>query len=274
MKIVYWSPYHGQAGTTSNMLINGVLSSILYKQKSILTHTHFTLNNLELPLVGSNAKNIDSRGYFQDVGIDALIRNYKSAILTQEDLYNCCISIPNTSLSLLPGTSKNNEVSFEYEMNKVLINILKSIEGMSDIVFIDVCSGNNPISLKIIEDSDITIVNLSQNQEVIYSYFSTYKDIHHGKQFYLLGNYDANSRYNLSNIRRRYHKFIKPNNSGVIPHNTGFLDSLNDGKVVEFIRDNISADRDDENYYFMSMAMEVSEKINNLIGIAVDSKEK
>ena len=273
MKIVYWSPMHGQTGTTSNMLASALYIGIQYRKKSLLMHTHFNLNNLEAPLVGSNAKNADSIGYFQDVGLDALVRTFKASRLGKEDLDNCCISIPNTLVSLLPGTTKHNQASYAYEMNMVILNLLRSMEELVDIIFIDVCSGKHPLSRKIIDASDIIVINLSQNTGVIENCFYNYPNLLHQKVFYLVGNYDDNSKYNIRNIRRHYRKYMKASNSGIIPYNTAFHDALCDGRVVDFIKDNLGCDKDDENQYFITKVREVAEKICKLAGLEIDIEE-
>lgn len=274
MKIAFWSPVHGQVGTTSNLLIISILMGSLYEKKCLLTHTHFKLNNLEAPLVGSNSKDAETISFFQDVGLDALIRSFKAAKLKQEDIENCCISFPDVPLSLLPGTSKRNRISFEYELNLLILSLLKNMEEYKDIVFIDVCSGHNSLSGKIISEADLTVVNLSQNIELMDTYFSSFEKLIPGIKFYLIGNYDSNSKYNLSNFQRRYRKYIKSNNSGVIPHNTALLDALNDGRVIEFIKDNLMCAKGDENLYFISEAKKTTEKIYKLIGQIGSNRER
>lgn len=282
MKVVYWSPIHGQAGTTSNMLANALITGIQYKKKCLLMHTHFKLNNLEAPLVGCNTKNADSSGFFLDVGLDSLVRSFKAARLGEEDLNNCCISIPNTSISLLPGTCKNNEASFAYEMDMVIINLLRTIEELVDIVFIDVCSGEHPLSRKIMEDSDVIVVNLSQNIGLLEDFLSREQNQllpldnqkrKHQKLFFLIGNYDDNSKYNINNIRRRHRKVMKHNNSGTIPYNTAFHDALCDGTVVDFFKENLRCGKEDENRYFITEAKQAATKICKLAGLEIDIEE-
>lgn len=274
MKIAYWSPVHGQTGATSNMLANALITGILYRKRCLLTHTHFMLNNLEAPLVGRNAKNADSSGYFQDVGLDALVRSFKAGKLTREDLENCCISIPNTKVSLLPGTSKRNQASFEYEMNMVILKLLRTMEELVDVVFIDVCSGKHPLSHKILEASDVIVINLSQNTGLIEACLSNYPNLTKQKVFYLIGCYDDNSKYNINNIRRHYRKYLKASNSGVIPYHTSFRDALCDGRAAEFIKDNLGCCKNDENLFFIEEAKKSTEKISKLAGIEIDLEER
>jgi len=272
MKIVYWSPVHGQAGTTSNILATALITGMVYKKRCLLTQTHFNFNNLEAPLVGSNSKNAASFEYFRDVGIDALVRSFKAAKLNKEVLENCCISLPNTNVSLLPGTSKNNKDSFEYEMDAVFLNLMRTIEDIMGVVFVDVSSGNNPLSFKIMNDSDLVVINLSQNMGMTDAFFTYYIELIHSKVFYLFGNYDGNSKYNINNIRRRYWKSITPMNSGVIPYNTAYLDAQCDGRVNEFIRENMGCGKNDQNQYFIKKVRKATEKIVKLAGININNE--
>lgn len=275
MKVLFWSPIHGQAGTTSNIIAASLIAGMEFRKKVVLTQTHFNYNNLEAPIVGSNSSNKDSKNYFMDVGLDALVRCFKAAKLTKETLENCCISLSNTNMLLLPGTTKINRETFDYEMENVMGNLIRSIDEVAGNVFVDISSGENQLSQKLIADSDITVINLSQNMGIADIYFKHYKDqMPKGKLFYLFGNYDNKSKYNINNIRRIYHKDITIKNSGVIPYNTAYLDAQCDGKVVDFIRNNLHCSKDDENYYFIHKAVSATEKIFKLAGVNIDTIER
>lgn len=266
MKVLFWSPVHGQSGTTSNILAVSLLIGMYYKKKILLTQTHFSYNNLEAPLVGNNSNNKsskESQEYFLDVGLDALVRCFKASKLDNDTLENCCISLENTNLLLLPGTTKTNRESFEYEMDIVMKNLLRAIEEIYGIVFVDISSGYNPISFKLMKEADLTVVNLSQNMGITDMFFNEMRESMPDNLFYLFGNYDCNSKHNINNIRRKY-KEIKAKNSGVIPYNTSFMDALCDCEVIEYIRNNINCSKNDENAYFIMKAVKATEKIINL----------
>lgn len=273
MKIIFWSPLPGQAGTTSNILAVSLYAGLLYKKQILLTQTHFNYSNLEAPLVGSNLKVKETSEYFMDVGLDALIRNFKAAKLDNDIIDNCCISLPNTRLSLLPGTSKINRESFEYELNSVILNLLRVIEKSGHFIFADVSSGDNPISMKIINASDLVVINLSQNISVMDDLFKKYNQLIPKKVFYLIGNYDKNSKYNINNIRRRYRKYINIYNSGVIPYHTKYLDALCDGRVIEFLMENLNCAKKDENWYFINQIKNTTRKLMRMAGVILEKEE-
>jgi hypothetical protein len=160
-------------------------------------------------------------------------------------------------------------------MDLVMVNLLRNIEEAAGNVFVDISSGENSLSHKLIADADITVVNLSQNIGITDVYFKCFKDkMPKGKVFYLFGNYDNRSKYNINNIRRLYHNDINIKNSAVIPYNTGYLDAQCDGKAVEFIRNNLKCRKDDENYYFIHKVMSATEKIFKLAGVNIDPIER
>jgi hypothetical protein len=270
MKVVYWSPIHGQAGTTSNIITTSLIAGIEYRKKILLTQTQFNYNNLEAPFVGSNSSNRASKNYFMDVGLDTLIRCFKAAKIDKETLENCCISPSNTNLLLLSGTTKINRETFDHEMESVMIYLLRNLEEVYGNIFVDISSGDNQLSQILIADADITVVNLCQNIGVTELYFKNFKDViafKPGKVFFLIGNYDCKSKYNISNLRRKYHQDITPSNSGVIPYNTGFHDAQCDGKAVEFIRNNLHCTKEDDNHYFIQKAKSAAEKILKMAGV-------
>lgn len=273
MRIAFWSPYHGQAGTTSNILAVSLIAGMVNKKNVILTQTQFDMNNLEAPLVGVNSKNKESIEYFRGTGLDTLLRSYKASPLSHEDIENCCISFEGTNVRLLPGSSKANRTHFEAEMEASINGLFSNIEKHYDILLIDVSSGINNLSMKIIKDCDLLVVNLSQNIGIVDDYLSHPVQNVNGEVFYLLGNYDYNSKYNLSSIRRRFFKHIKRNNSGVIPYNTSYMDAQNDGTVINFFRNNLKTTKNDSNKYFIEKVTTSTNKIIALAETSIKKKE-
>lgn len=266
MKIVFWSPVHGQAGMTSNFLMITLLAGMMFKKNCLITQTHFNFNNLEAPLIESNTK--DTSDYFLDVGIDALIRNFKAQKLEQEIVENCCISLSGTNISLLPGTTKTNRESFEYEIGMIAPRLIKAIETYYDVIFIDASPAFNALSSKLMEEADLVVINLSQNLGIADVFFSTYMKNINAKLFYLFGTYDSNSKYNIANIRRKY-KTINSANSGAIPYNTGYKDAQIESKVIDFIKKNMNCSKDNESAYFMMKSISAAEKILKTAGVKI-----
>jgi len=266
MKIAFWSNTPGQAGTTSNLLAVSLYISLKYKFNSILTQTAFRGNNMETPLIGVSSRNTD---LFQDVGIDSLMREIKAAALTKTDFHNCSVSVIK-GLNLITSTSKENEDHYKVDVDKTFENIIHYAESFFDIVFIDTLAGKNDVTNKVLEEADLIVINLSQNKTMLDEFFkNTSLDLN--KAFFIIGNYDKNSTQNIANLTRRYKK-INGMNSAVIPHDTDFLDAQSAGTLVDFMKRNIKADKDDNNYDFMNGVTSAANKILKKIGIKEEAE--
>jgi MinD-like ATPase involved in chromosome partitioning or flagellar assembly len=260
MKIAFWSNVRGQSGTTSNLMAVAVMSTLLHQYKSLIIQTHFNLNDLETPLISSLK---EDQEFFMDSGIDALTRYIKSAPLDGEVIESCCISLLNKHLNLLPGTLKDNRIIYESDISKTITGILHTASNYHDIVFIDTNSGINDLSMKIIKDSDIVVVCLNQNRSILEDYVNT-RGIRDKRLFYLIGNYDHNSRYNLQNLRKSF-SWLNYKNSAIIPYNTEYMDAQSDGQVIQFMLKNMDCDKDDNNGYFIN---QVKRAVNKLMEYA------
>ena len=254
---------HGQTGTTSNLLSIAVMSTLKYQLKNMVAQTHFNLNNLEAPLVSTSGA--IAKEYLMDVGIDALARSIKSFPLDNDIIENCSISLLNKHMNLLPGTTKNNRDIYEYDISKTITSILHAAANYHDIVFIDTNSGRNELTMKILQNVDLIVVNLSQNKSILDDYTMNY-EFRDKKVFYLIGNYDCNSRYSLKNMQKPFH-WMKNINTAVIPYNTEYMDAQSDGQVIQFMMKNMNCDKDDSNAYFIREVIIAVNKIMKYAGI-------
>lgn len=248
MKIVSWSTVHGKSGTTANLLAVAMYSIIKGNIKNcIVTQTNFSMNNLEAPLVGYM---MPEANLFQDIGLDALSRSIKAGPLNEKNFYNSSISLMDNKLNLLPGTTICSKEYYENDMEKVINNIILYAEKYYDAVYIDTNSGKNELSQKVIEKADLIIVNLPQNKKVLDNYFKEYI-FNRRNVFFLIGNYDRRSKYNLNYIRKHY-KMMDSSNSAVIPYCVEFNDALSDGSLIDFFSCNINTDKEDPISYFIN----------------------
>lgn len=254
---------HGQAGTTGNLLAVAVMSTLKYGMKNMITQTHFNMNNLEAPLITTSG--VMGKEYFMDVGIDALARSIKTSPLDSDLIENCSMSFLHNRLNLLPGTTKNNRDIYESDMSKTITGILHAVANYHDLVFIDTNSGSDELTRKIIDQADLVIINLSQNKYMLEDYLSRY-EYESKKVFYLIGNYDKNSKYNLNNMKKSY-KWLKNKNTAVIPYNTEYKDAQSDGQILEFMLKNLNCDKDESNAFFIREVKTAVDKIMKYAGI-------
>ena len=254
MKIAFWSPLHGTGATASLLAVSIVLSEIK-KKKILITHTHYNLNNLERPLLGK----VSNGDFFRDTGLDACMRHFKSGNITEEHISDCSIKISD-HLYLMAGTKNSNREGYESNLVKNMITyIIGVIEKYYDIVLVDTNSGKNEYSMKIIEDSDMVVVTLRQDRYLLDEFFSEHF-IDTKKVFYLFGDYDRDSKYNLTNLRHLYRK-IHRTNSGEIPHNTRYKDAICDEKVMKYLSMNLENEKDFPDSFFFGTLKDTVQKI-------------
>lgn len=243
-KIVFWSPLHGQ-GQTSNLHIISLIMSLLHKRSVLMMQTQISMNNLEGPLVGKTTEilSTDTEYVFQDIGLDAAVMYSRMNMLIGDILESCCITFPNTSLLLLPGTETKNRETFERDVSSAIGKMLLHAEENVDVVMVDTNSGMDDLSVKLMSSADLIIINLSQRKYVLNKLFSEYGEVlnKHKNVFYVIGNYDRNSGYNISNCRRRHRKYINKDNSGVIPYCTRYMDAQNDSSILNMVREGVNS---------------------------------
>ncbi len=249
MKVAFWSPLHG-TGTTSSLLAIAATMGYKYDSTILLTQTHYNFNNLEAPLLNEKY-GVSDRNVFISKGIDALIKYYKSGTLTDDAIDSCTIEIDD-NLSLLTGTKQLARATYEDEMLQRLIGqILNCVEAYYEYLFIDVSSGASESGLKILQDADAIIVTLRQSKNDINTLVNSevFKMLGEKKIFYILSEYDSNSKYNLKNLRSIY-SFLNANNSVTIPYSTSYKDAIYDEKVCHFITSGLRNGLQGNDYFF------------------------
>lgn len=247
MKIAFWSPLHGTGATSGFMAVTAALP-VMYLKRVMVTQTHYNLNNLERPLLG----NIGNGEFFRDMGVDALMRHFKSGNITEEHILNCSVKMSD-NLYLLTGTKMLNREGYENNVTRsMIIHILSVMEKYFDIVMIDTNSGQNDFSMKVIEDCDAVVVSLRQNRTVLEDFFSS--GLFEGKRvFYLFSDYDRESKYSIHNLKHLF-KTLNNKNSAYLPHCTGYMDAVSDEKVMNYIVNGIHEDTElDESFFFESL---------------------
>ena len=260
MRIAFWSPMHG-TGATANMLAVAMAVANSTDRRILLTQTHYTMNNLEKPLIGEFGGMGDS-DFFRDTGIDAVVRYFKSGFLSKDIISNCSIDLtPN--LVLLAGTRQSSRQTYDSPVMKRMVGyVLDTAEKYYDWVVIDTNSGYSSGSIETVENADVIVITLRQSRDMLDEMFAGegFRRIADKKIFYLFGSYDPRSKYNMANLRRLY-KRINSANSGGLPHCTAYMDALCDNRALNYMSSGMVADGDDEDSQFFAELKSISSKI-------------
>lgn len=261
MQIAFWSPNHGQTGTTTAALTFASMLAVTHNFKVLLTHSQFERSTLEQCLIKTNHLRNEELAFFSDHGLSALRRLAKNGRLNNGMISDYTTSLlPNKNLDLLEGVLDGAGIDSEEEAI-----LLRKIFGMAnsdyDLVFVDIHSGlNMKLSRELIEDSDIVVVCLNQNTLLIDRFMENEakQQVLEGKRIvYNIGFYDPTSKYTLKNLKRMY----AMNNTIIVPRHTPLMDAGNASQSLDYILRMIDVSQKDKNYPFVKTLKEGCEKL-------------
>ncbi|AOZ91108.1 hypothetical protein [Paenibacillus crassostreae] len=264
-QVAFWSNWHGQTGNSANMIAVSMLIGTEYLARTIMSHTHWEMSTLESTLIKERRLNHGFELEYMNHGIDALERLAKVNRLEPSKVKDYCVPILRDRLDLIVGTSKPSEEMY-VAVNGVIGSILNAAKSYYDLSFIDVHSGTrNVLTNSVLTSSDLIVVNLNQNINVLNDFFNNSQGFLMEKKYIIvIGQYDANSKYTVSNIKRIYKCDIP---IYTVPHLSGFMDACNDKSVVEFFLKNQNVRNNHENNIFMTEVRKLAKGIMNAIGI-------
>ncbi len=267
MQVAFWSNYH-QTGTTCNLVAVSAMIILEYRLKVLMTHNHFDRSALETSFIDRDyVKNELSS--LNDVGIDALSSFIKYNKVDKDNISRYTTTIIKNKLELLVGTSITNKDLYMKDINEVIDIILTHAKSYYDLIFVDVAPGQADTTKKIFEHSDLIVVNLNQNYNIIEDFFEKYSE-YKDQCVFLLGKYDRNSRFNAKALQR---KFGIKSNIGVVPYNIEFSDACCEAKAIDFIMRNLKAGKDDINYYFIQEVRKTVELILKKLNVDISLKK-
>lgn len=164
----------------------------------------------------------------------------------------------------------SNEV-FNYEFSLVYKELFYNLELFSDNVFIDTERNENLSSNTILYEADMVVVNLLQDKASLREFFDNYSSIQE-KAVYLIGSYQPELLFNYRRICYEYH--IPKDKIGIIPYNIELLESMSQGRVVQFLNRNYEKASCRENEYFMRHCKKSSIMVKkNLLDIRKRKRE-
>ena len=227
MNILFWSPLCGHGATTSNMTCMAIMSSLLYRYRTVSFQSGFSNNYLDQTFLGDR-RNIsvvnEETACYSGKGIDDVMNGIELNIYARGEMEASFVEIVKGLNYYIPST-RSSESVFNENMIMNLPVLLKSCADRFDITFIDHQGSSKEISDMLFENADLCVIN-----------YYTVKSI--ASQF---------------NITRR--------DIGVIPYNSEFMDAVLSGHTKEFLRENLGCSRRSFNYNFMLEVQGVTRKL-------------
>lgn len=266
MKISFWSFVHGQSKISSTVCAISTMATLMNSDSNIITESDGHSKSLRYALTGSD--DFSDKIIMDNVGMVPVMNFVYTASLSDIALNSCSVNLMN-GLCFIPGISNSQKKLFNNVDEKIKFS-LEQMNGLCDNLFIDVGAFRNELTLDIMRNSDIVVVCLPQNINLINKFFDNFSSygIDADKIIYVIGAYDQQSCYTIKNIMRSY-TFINRHNLGVLPYNIEFSDAFNDGNVVEFMKKNFSSTKSDDNFFFISS---VKKCVDMIFQLAIDRK--
>lgn len=268
MRILFCNCFHGQTGTTSNMAAIASYIALQHPYKLVLMQSQFTKNYMEESLYHGERFE-ENPG--QENGMDAMFRMMKSEPITKDMIDSCSIQLYRNRFYLLPPTIQQDSSMYEMNITPILVYCMNAVNLYYDVVFLDAGTIQDWQKNRLLESADLVVMNLSQNEHALKSCFSM-EFCQRKNLFFLIGNYDPVSKYNLVYLCKRYK--IPLGRVGVLPYNSMFRDSYSDGQIVKFMSQIIESTKDEMNYYFITEVAKTAQKMMDLCQKQADRRKK
>lgn len=258
MKVAFWSNVRGKSCVTSNLACISVLSALAApgEGRTILLENHQNILNLGSVLFDqSSGQEVREKGRYEVAcGFSRLLCLMQQNKEVPDDaIYHYTREFLGNRLLYLPLEGIRNSDVFEYQLERECIRTMMYLEQKINLVMMDISAAPTPSSRKILQESDLVVVNLTQNRQMMTHFFQNYSEIQK-KAFYLISNYEEDSDLSKAAVVSRYQ--IPGNQIGTIPHSRYFADAVSEGKLIPFLLKNYDCVPDDPNYGFIRAARE------------------
>lgn len=265
LNIVFFGASPGKSSVSSNMLAVATFASVKYQMEVSVMQAQFNENRLEdcfMPISSLVCMKEDF-AYYRREGIDEIIDNIRLG-RGNNSFENALINVKSSRMFYLPSTSEISEELFERECEKEISKIVSITSKYNKPNFIDCRDCRGGLSRAFLENADLVVFNLEQGLHCIPKKIFEEKTFME-KSLFLIGRYDDNSRYNIRNIRRKYH--IDESCIATIPYNIYFRDAVCEGKIIDYFSRNINCNRDNDNYNFICGVNGAVDMILGKVGI-------
>lgn len=219
------------------------------------------VKKIRLGIFGENKSTIESES-----GIEGIAKIARSNKLTPEMITNYTRVVFKDRLEVIFGAEKKENKNIgenEKEIAEEYIELINVATMYYDKVFVDLDNNlSNEIRQKIIDMSDLVILNTSQNYRSLKKLKESKEKnelLKSPKTLILIGRYDKYSKYNSKNITR----YLEEKNQVLtVPYNTLYFEATNEAGVPDlFLRFKKLLDSDDRNAIFIEEIKRAAENI-------------
>lgn len=230
MKVVFWSPHHGQTGTSTNLACTAICAALNHQYKVLIAHPQTENRVLESILMPAYKHHPTTRT-LENHGLDAIIRLSKSDKLAQEHFSNYTYPLLKESrLDLLVGTENPDKHALEEIASETLVEIFNKASHCYDLVMLDLHSGlTQETTRQLLAGADLIVVSLNQNTLTHEAYLEMKKELDPRIPLVVsLGMYQKTLRHTAKNLSKKYgHKVVT-----TMPYYEALVDASNQGNLI------------------------------------------
>ena len=266
-KVVFWSPEEGASGCTYVAIAVSSLMGITHKSSSLLIDANS--NSKKIASSYTLYDDLINTNSFNDtnLGMNAIMRLIKSNKLSPDIIQNYSKPVLKGRLDILYSAIANTSTE-ERENLLSLPLIVKNAEEVYDLVFVDLPKTTTDDSvIKLLSQADAIVCVVPQDIEKLSNVLKKVEniaDIKDKTKIFVIGDYEAGSKYNTFNIKMKYKL---PDPLEALPHNYLFSDACNDGNVLDFLYKNLNAQPKDYNGEFIIKATQIVEELVKILKI-------
>lgn len=218
----------GQLGTTVHTALFALWMAYMEKKKSLVMSVQPGRHDLEIYLTGLQKR----RGRWESGnGIEALRKLVKAGFADQKGIKECVTEL-GKHLDLLPEQFYNTDQRTLRDYSESMRDMLCELEKHYDFIFCDVGNEQGELAGIVTKRADLLVRGIGQNTKDFLKCFGESKKVYKNiPVFYLIGCYDAQSKYNIHNLRHCYRQLLA-SNSACLPYCTEIRDACLDGKLL------------------------------------------
>ena len=209
-------------------------------------------------IFGENRTTIDTES-----GIEGIAKIVRANKLTPEMITNYTKVVFKDRLEVILGADNKEKINNELEEKEIAdkyIDLINVANMQYDKVFVDLdLNLDENIRQKIIENSDIIILNTNQNLKNIKKIKEDSELLNLPKTLTLIGRYDKFSKNNAKNVAR----YLEQRGQVLtVPYNTLFMEAANEAGVPDlFLNIRKISDPEDRNISFAGEVKRAAESI-------------
>lgn len=219
----------GQLGTTLHTALFALWLAYEEKKECLVMSVQPGRRDLETYLIGGGRKY--RSGAAEGTGIEAFRKLVKAGFADREGIKECVTEL-GSHLSLMAEQFYDPVQRTLRDYSEDMPKMLGELEKHYDYILCDVGDERGGLAPQVIGCAGLLVRNIGQNTKGFLRCFKESNAHYAGREvFYLLGCYDAESKYNMHNLRHCYRE-LNLMNSACLPYCTEIRDACLDGRLL------------------------------------------